>query len=183
MTRSRGFTIIELMVTLSIAALLVLIGVPAFSSFVQNNRITSTTNFVVAQLHYARAEAIRLNLPVNLARTGGTAGELADGWRIYSDAGSATGNSAYSATDGDTLLREFEGYDGANISVAVSNVGNQWIAFNPTGLLSEGGTTVEIAVCDDRGLDFGRLISISTTGRTRVTSSSDADNPLTDCNP
>lgn len=183
MTGTRGFTIIELMVTLAVASVLILVGVPSFNSFVQNNRITSTTNFVVSQLNYARSEAVRLNLAVNIARTGSTAQDLTDGWQIYSDAGSATGNSAYNATDGDVLLRQFEGYGDADLTVSVSSGGNQWIAFNPTGLLSEGGSSVQIAVCDSRGVSFGRLITISTTGRTQVTRSTDTTDPLTDCTP
>lgn len=183
MRNTRGFTIIELMVTLAVASLLIFIGVPSFTTFIQNNRITSSTNFVVSQINYARSEAVRLNLPVNIARTGSVTQDLTDGWQIFSDAGSATGNSAYSASDGDVLLRQFEGYDSGGLQIRVNSPGNQWIAFNQTGLLSEGGSSIQIAVCDDRGVSAGRLITVSTTGRTRVTRSTDTTDPLTDCTP
>lgn len=182
MTIQRGFTLIELMVTLAVAAILITVGAPAFSTFIQNNRITSTTNFVVSQINFARSEAVRLNSAVNIARKGATAKDLGDGWQIYSDAGSTTGNSAYDSSN-DTLLREFDGYGNQDVTVLTDNAGNQWIGFAANGTLAEGGSSVVIAVCDSRGVAFGRLITVSPTGRALVTDANAATDPLTTCTP
>ncbi|WP_250656788.1 GspH/FimT family pseudopilin [Alkalimarinus coralli] len=182
--QATGFTLVELMVTLAVAAILLSIAVPSFSSFIQNNRITSATNHLVAHLQYARSEAVSKGLAVNLARnTTSTAKDLSKGWTIYTDAGSTNGNTAYNASE-DTLLKSFEGYGSSNITINTNSDGNNWIAFSSRGLLAEGaGKSIVIAVCDDRGVTQGRLITISPTGRSRVTDSTDATTPLTTCTP
>ncbi len=183
MKKLRGFTIVELLVTLAVAALLAVLAGPSFFDVIQNNRITSATNHLAAQLNYARSEAVRLNRPVNVARKSATTNDLSQGWTIYSDAGSATGNSAYSAGDGDVMLRDFEGYGGRDLEIFTNTPGNQWIAFASNGALSEGGSTVAIAVCDSRGVTNGRLLTIGLTGRVTISRASSATNPLTDCTP
>ncbi len=78
-----GFTLVELMVTLAVAAILLSIAAPSFSDFIQNNRITSTTNNLIAHLQYARSEAVSKGQAVVLARTSATAKDLSQGWTIY----------------------------------------------------------------------------------------------------
>ena len=57
----RGFTLIELMVALAIAALLLLLGMPSFTTFLRNSEIRSTAESLVNGLRAASAEAARQN--------------------------------------------------------------------------------------------------------------------------
>lgn len=57
--RSRGVTLIELMVTVAVAAILMAIAAPSFTSLLNNNRLTSAANEMVAAIQSARMEAIR----------------------------------------------------------------------------------------------------------------------------
>ena len=57
--RPAGFTLLELMVTVAVAAILVVVGVPGFTSFVQNNRAATHANELVTAFALARNEAIR----------------------------------------------------------------------------------------------------------------------------
>lgn len=57
----RGFTIIELMVTITIFAILLMLGVPSFSNLLQNHKLSSAAQGYLAGLQSARSEAIRLN--------------------------------------------------------------------------------------------------------------------------
>lgn len=181
--KQAGFTLVELMVTLTVAAILLSIAVPSFTTFIQNNRITSATNLVVAHLQYARSEAVSKGLAVNVARSGATAKDLSQGWTIYTDAGSSDGNSAFNSAE-DTLLKSFEGYGNSGVTINTDTNGNNWIAFSNRGLLAEGaGNSVNIAVCDSRGITQGRLITVSPTGRSQITRSTDTVNPLTTCTP
>ena len=56
---SRGFTLIELMVTVSIAAILMAVAVPSFTSFRRNSELTSVANKVVGSINAARGEAMK----------------------------------------------------------------------------------------------------------------------------
>lgn len=58
---ARGFTIVELMVTLGVIAILMVIAVPSFNSMINSNRLTTAANELVAGLNTARMEAIKRN--------------------------------------------------------------------------------------------------------------------------
>lgn len=64
--RPQGFTLIELMVTIAVAAILLAIAAPSFTSIINSNRLTSAANEMVATLQAARMEAVRLNATVNV---------------------------------------------------------------------------------------------------------------------
>jgi type IV fimbrial biogenesis protein FimT len=67
----RGFTILELMVGLAIAALLVTLGMPSFTTFLRNSEIRSTAESISNGLRVARTEATRLNTRVSFTLVGG----------------------------------------------------------------------------------------------------------------
>lgn len=57
--RNRGFTLLELMVVVVIAALLLGIGIPAMGNFIRNARMTASANDLLAAMHLARSESIK----------------------------------------------------------------------------------------------------------------------------
>ena len=67
--RSRGFTLIELMVGLALLAFVLMLGVPAFGSFLQNQKLRDAGTSTLATIQFARAEAIRLNSNVEFLMT------------------------------------------------------------------------------------------------------------------
>src|SRR5690554_5825132 len=71
--RVSGFTLVELMVTLGVAAILLSIGVPAFGDYVANQRVRGSAQTVFSALSLARAEAIKRNAEVEVKAHG-------DGW-------------------------------------------------------------------------------------------------------
>jgi type IV fimbrial biogenesis protein FimT len=62
--RVRGFTLVELMVTIAVAAVLLAIAVPSFRSIILSNRLTTAANNIVDSIHEARLDAIKRNVPV-----------------------------------------------------------------------------------------------------------------------
>lgn len=59
--RQRGFTLVELMVTLAVLVVLMAVAVPSFRSITLANRLTTNANELVGAIQTARMEAIKRN--------------------------------------------------------------------------------------------------------------------------
>jgi prepilin-type N-terminal cleavage/methylation domain-containing protein len=66
---SRGFTFVEMMVVMTISAILIAVGVPSFQWTIARNRVSDGTNQLLSHLEYARMEASRRGNTVSLCRT------------------------------------------------------------------------------------------------------------------
>lgn len=91
--RQSGFTVIELMVTLAVAAILLTVAVPSFEAVINSNRLSAASNELMAALQTARMEAIRSNhrtilclsaAPDNAASPSCSSGS-ATGWIVFRD--------------------------------------------------------------------------------------------------
>lgn len=94
---NRGFTLVELMVTLAIAVILTMIAVPSFKSITLNNKLTTTANDIVNAITVARMEAIKRNSSTQLCSDSASA-------NLGSDLGAECGTKAgavYAMSNGD----------------------------------------------------------------------------------
>lgn len=141
-----GFTLLELMVTLSVLAILVALAVPSFTSLINSNRLAAQANEVVASLQLARTEAIRQNSRAVVCRTtNGTSCAGANGqwarWITYVD---TDRNKAISAGE---IVRDSTAANAVRISSDVNT-----ITFFADGIARTGGLTsalqgASIVVC------------------------------------
>jgi type IV fimbrial biogenesis protein FimT len=84
-TRQRGFTIIELMVTGVVLAILLTIGLPSFNQFIVRNQVRASAEALQNGVQLARAEAVRLNAKVRFTLGAGTSSS----WGVNVDSGGA----------------------------------------------------------------------------------------------
>jgi len=165
-----GISIVELVVSLAVVSILATTGVPAFSSFIQSNRLTETSFDMLATINLARTEAVKRRTRVVLCRSadptsttpscGGSANTWTTGWLVFA---SGDSNSTYDA-GADTLLG-IGLVDSPYLTVITNNTSNNNLEYNTDGTTNEGGGTARFAVCDKRGGAKGRQINIPPHGR------------------
>jgi type IV fimbrial biogenesis protein FimT len=160
-----GFTLIELMVTIAVAAILVVVAVPNLRTFVQNGRINTQVNDLIADLNYARSEAIKRRTNVSVCQsTNGTTctgGNWKDGRLIWAD---ANGNAALDAGE---VLRARGAAAGGDNTLNMQ-VGADPIVFNLSGMYAGGAAGTRFAICDDRGFSYGKSVTVNLIGQTVV---------------
>ena len=61
-----GFTVMELLIGIAVLAILTTLAVPAFTQFIQNNRLASEANEMVAAFQFARSEALKRGVQVEV---------------------------------------------------------------------------------------------------------------------
>jgi len=151
---SSGFTIVELMITIAIVAILLTVGIPSFRNVILNTRLTSLANEVVASVQIARSEAIKRNATVRLCAsangtTCATTGSWEQGWIVLTAAG--------------VVLRHEALQTGWKVTEAG---GLRELTFRPTGF---GGSTASLRVCRSNPLgNAERLVAVGPTGGTSV---------------
>jgi type IV fimbrial biogenesis protein FimT len=158
-----GFTLIELMVTLSIATIVMVMAIPSFSTSIKNNRLTTQVNQFVTGINLARSEAIRRGMNVTLCKSsdGGscvTTGNWSQGFIVFTDQDS---NGTYTSST-ETLLKIF-GSAPTQISVTGNTAVASAISYKSNGMTSNGTLTF----CDDRSGAFGKKIVVN-NGRPRI---------------
>jgi type IV fimbrial biogenesis protein FimT len=136
----RGFNIIELMVAVSIMAGLMLIGIPSFSTWLQNSQIRTAAEAMQNGVHIARAEAVRRNAPVIFQITNTLTNACAlsttgQNWVVSMDSAAGSCASSPSADlaspTSPRIIQKRSGSDGAKN--AVISAGQSSITFNGLG--------------------------------------------------
>jgi type IV fimbrial biogenesis protein FimT len=167
----KGFTLIEFIMALAVAAVLLTLAVPTFGTVTMNKRITAQTNDFISTLALARAEALKRVSRVTVCRSAnGTAcavsGGWEQGWIVFAD----DDNDA-TRDNGEDILRFRSALEGGNTLRGSSNVANyiSYVASGTTKLTSGGLQAGTLALCDERGAgENARAITINATGRARV---------------
>jgi len=149
--RQRGFTLVELMVTIVVLGVLLAVAVPNFQSMIRRNAVASASNSLLADMSYARTEAITRGTIVSICPSSdgvactdsGT--DYESGWLVYTyTAGHGVAATAYDDSDATNILLRATG-ERRNVSVA-TKLGDI-VSFGPQGQLRPDGTSLVFDTC------------------------------------
>ena len=148
-----GFSLIELMVTLSVGAILMAVAIPTFTSMLANNRLSTQTNGLVLSLNMARSEAIKQDVPTGVAVTA-VGGVWTNGWAVCCTAGTALPIQSQGAV-GNTLT----------VKAIAAGVAVATVTFDSNGAQLAGTGPVIFTFCDSRGSASARDVEVDMAGR------------------
>jgi type IV fimbrial biogenesis protein FimT len=161
--RTRGFTLVEMMITIAVMALVLSLAVPSFTNMIRNNRLASGSNELISALTYARSEAVKRRLNVSVCARDGDAcstdvNNWGQGWLIFTDDLAPSGQLD---TPGDALLLSADPSEsGVQITGELAAV-----TFNPLGeadLPDTAEFTVTKSGCKGNN---ERRLTVQSTGR------------------
>ena len=191
--KQAGFTLIELMFTIFVLAVLLGIGVPNFRDFVRNSRMTAAANDLLADLNFARSEAVKRRAPVTLCKS--TDGESCDEdddseflqWIVFLD---NAGAPAVLDVDGVTVVTpaiipgnglvdddELVLKNSAVSQSLEAGADGRLVVYRPSGFPDQGmdDTLSTVVLCDSRGnnastggVSAARALTVSPLGRAAV---------------
>jgi len=174
-----GFTLIELMVTLAVAAIAIALATPSFSNVVLKNRMASSHNLILSALATTRSEAItrgtNMTVCASTNKTSCNSSNWENGWIIFSD---YNGDQIIDAgtskcLPGEDCVLVVKGALGNGITVRnaiFSNAG--WVQYNSQGVVDSAGT---FTMCDKRKERRASAININYIGHARK--AVDTNNP------
>lgn len=150
---SGGFTILELMITVAVLAIMVGIGIPSFQDMMRRNRLAAHTNTFVGALAIARSEAVKRGVPVTVCPADdpveqdscGPAGDWAtNGLIVFTDAFGALGIIDAEDEDGDENDAIIQRIAPSGPGIDIRNEDLNLISYRPDGgvNLPPGGDTM-----------------------------------------
>ncbi len=189
--RFSGFTLVELLVTVSIAVILIAVAAPSFKDHVLKRKVSAELRDLKLDLGLARSEAITKNTFVGVCSSNDASycqadSDWSEGWILFEDNGNGGGTPKDGIRNGsESLIKVYQSGDGP-VSIrayGVNDVGVNGLAFNARGYLGLIEPSLELLsperltfrFCPGNDERFARGVIIALTGRVADSSDSDSD--------
>lgn len=168
-TSQRGFTLVELSVTVAVVAVVATLALPEFSETLRQWRRDSATRALSSDLLLARTESIKTSRRFSMCpSTNGTScvanTEWRNGWMMFEEDPNLT-DQAYDA--GERIVKVVTAQ--AGIASLTSAGGVRLLQFLPSGLMSVGATTFTVTPSGATAATMVNRVALSPIGRATVT--------------
>ena len=170
MASQRGFTLIELMVTVTVAAILISVAIPFFRDVIISSRLNTVSLEIADALALARSESIKRNRTItfcttdtatNFQCTGGTS------WKFW-----LVKQNANSTKEEDVIQQGGIGSLNSQITVTTQNINKNILNFSTDGLVRNNGALLNeaeiILQADDLSKNAKRILSLSAVGQIAI---------------
>lgn len=168
---ARGFTLLELVVTIAVLAVLTAVAFPSFESSFRTNRVATATNELLASLSLARSEAVRVNGTAGIcaSKDGSTCDDKWEsGWLEWRD-----NNGNGSLDQGEDVL----GYTQAKKKIQIRSETNKPLVFDGHGRLKANNQSpitgsgqhlyIKPDVCTE-GMKNQRKVTVNASGQIKI---------------
>jgi type IV fimbrial biogenesis protein FimT len=165
-------TLIELMVTVAVMAILLGFGLPSLTRMVASTRMSNNTNEFIAGLKTARAEAVRRGQPISIRADGTGKGAYQNGWTVFLDTDTngeddGTPETVYvgESLGGNTVVQRVSRDPDNKYDVIEDN----FVTFNRRGGNNGGAAFFRICTAGMANLP-GRIVQMSAVGNVTLDS-------------
>jgi type IV fimbrial biogenesis protein FimT len=153
MRRIPGFTLVELIVAMAVALILISIAFPSFRTLTQNSRMAAQVNDMVADLSFARSEAIKRRTTVSICTSSDGATCSGGNWR----------DGRIIVGPGAVVLRYREALGATTDTLTTTGPNPFW--FDSRGGIPPAIGAFSFTFCDDRGASYGKRVVVNITGQ------------------
>lgn len=159
-----GYTLIEILLTITISAVLLGLGLPSFSSLLSSNRLASQVNNMSSTLALARSESVTRNHYVVICKSANQQSctrttSWNQGWLVYVDK-----NRDRKKNKDEPVLHVQQGFKNSTQLDYRAFGSRHYIVYRPTGETRTNGT---FTFCDPKNPDLKRALILMKTGRVR----------------
>ena len=165
----RGFTLVELLISLAVMAVLVTFAVPSFQSVMDSSKLTAASNALLSSMQVARSEAIKRGTRVVLCKSANgfvcaESGGWEQGWMVFDDA-----NNSGQRDGSEVVIQRIQPLVGS-LRLTGNSTGAKYVSFLLTGGTRQVGGGFHagtLTVCNHSAGE-ARQIVLNAVGRPRV---------------
>lgn len=165
--KQRGFTLGELLTTMTVVGLSLSFAVPSFNTIVNNNRRANGVNQLVSTMYLARSEAITRNTQIAVCPSQSGFGCQGvgwnEGWLLFTDT-----NGDRAVNPGEVILGHMP--PNTRLDMQSAEFGNFFV-YRPNGRLmvnTPAENTGQMTICDPRGAEYARVVIVNASGHPRL---------------
>lgn len=165
----KGFTVIEMMIVISIIGILAAVSLPSFESFLRKRQMVAASNSLYINLYLARSEAVKRNETVTICKSTDSlscGGAWTDGWLMFEDK-----NSDGKLDNSEAILGSGTSFKGYTLSWTPFG-SDKYIRFYRNGMTTSHNGTFKFCPLDGDS-KFATAVIVSKTARIRISRDSD----------